>query len=178
MLRRRLRWGSGHVAYEVASLTDWLETWAQTLKGKRIAPYWCVNSLWGMGAPRLYYARIPDGNQWNSGVDCFARPRRNAADYPFAGETIRRETRSAPDIMIRPNRLARLARPGKARRICWRSIWAAPVYAHIRRRLEALGRTWRPPPRPIDLSGKVAVVNRGQPGYRPLHRTWICSCRR
>lgn len=73
--------GVDHVAYEVPSLTELLETW-DALKAKGIEPYWCVNH--GMSAS-LYYAD-PDGNQMEFSVDCFAS-KGECRDY-FQGEVI------------------------------------------------------------------------------------------
>ena len=82
--------GVDHVAYEVASLTDLLETW-EDLKGKGIAPYWCVNH--GMSAS-LYYAD-PDGNQMEFSVDLLCQQGGNAAIILQARQSAR--TRSAPE---------------------------------------------------------------------------------
>lgn len=57
--------GVDHVGYEVASMRDLLESYAE-LKRSGIRPYWAVNH--GMSAS-LYYAD-PDGNQMEIGVDC------------------------------------------------------------------------------------------------------------
>lgn len=73
--------GVDHVAYEVASLTNLLETW-ESLKAGGIQPYWCVNH--GMSAS-LYYAD-PDGNQMEFSVDCFAS-KSECRDY-FEGDKI------------------------------------------------------------------------------------------
>ena len=59
--------GVDHVAYEIAALSDLLESY-ERLKESGITPYWCVNH--GMSAS-LYYAD-PDGNQMEFSVDCFA----------------------------------------------------------------------------------------------------------
>ncbi|MCJ2177292.1 VOC family protein [Novosphingobium sp. 2580] len=58
--------GVDHVAYDVASMRDLLESYA-LLKDAGIAPYWAVNH--GMSTS-LYYAD-PDGNQIEFSVDCF-----------------------------------------------------------------------------------------------------------
>jgi catechol-2,3-dioxygenase len=58
--------GVDHVAYEVAELSELLESY-ERLKDGAIEPYWCVNH--GMSAS-LYYAD-PDGNQMEFSVDCF-----------------------------------------------------------------------------------------------------------
>lgn len=73
--------GVDHVAYELASMRGLLEAYEE-LKGKGIAPYWCVNH--GMSAS-LYYAD-PDGNQMEFSVDCFAT--KEECQAYFKGEAI------------------------------------------------------------------------------------------
>lgn len=58
--------GVDHIAYDIASLADLLDNYAE-LKGAGIKPYWCVNH--GISAS-LYYAD-PDGNQMEFSVDAF-----------------------------------------------------------------------------------------------------------
>lgn len=73
--------GVDHVAYEVSSLTELLESY-EALRRDGIEPYWCVNH--GISAS-LYYAD-PDGNQMEFSVDCFAT-KAECRDY-FQGEAI------------------------------------------------------------------------------------------
>lgn len=73
--------GVDHVAYDVTSMRDLLEAYAD-LKQQGIEPYWAVNH--GMSAS-LYYAD-PDGNQMEFSVDCFPT-KKQCVDY-FQGEAI------------------------------------------------------------------------------------------
>lgn len=73
--------GVDHVAYDVRSMRDLLEAYAE-LKEQGIEPYWAVNH--GISAS-LYYAD-PDGNQMEFAVDCFPT-KKECADY-FQSEAI------------------------------------------------------------------------------------------
>lgn len=59
--------GVDHVAYTYPSLKDLFENYTE-LKGKGIAPYWCVHH----GITISMYYADPDGNQMEFQVDCFA----------------------------------------------------------------------------------------------------------